>query len=150
MWGKEGCCSLFPAKVPIAVDAQFSPDGTQLTGTIVCDGKSESVTFERAKESGRDFGGDWISQDGLVFHIHSSVWGGGHIAASFDSAGFFGTHVEVSQSGAQLCLWLEPPAVSMFTADVSADGSAMTGKWSFNVPGGNNFRRLGSPPAPQK
>jgi hypothetical protein len=151
-WEKADCCALFPTKVPIAVDAKFSPDGTQLTGTMICDGKSESLTFERTKESGAQFGGDWIEQGGLLFHIHSSVWGGGHIAASFDqiSAGIFGTHVEAAQLGAQLSLWLMPPAVSMFTAHVSADGSSMTGQWSFDSPGGNDFRRLESSTTPPK
>jgi len=57
-WEKADCYALFPTKVPIAMDAKFSPDGTQLIGTMICDGKSESVTFERVKESSVQFEGN--------------------------------------------------------------------------------------------
>ena len=142
-----------PTTVPITMDVKFSPDGSQLTGTMICDGKSESVTFERAEDSGTPFGGDWATQDGLLFHIHTFAWSGTHVAASFDqiSSGLFGMPVAAYRLGAKLYLRLTAPTTfSRFIGDISADGSSMTGYWSGNSPGGTDFRRIESPPAPQK
>ena len=130
------------------MNARFTPDHSQLVGTITCGARSAVVTFERLKDSAAPFSGDWTEHEfgTTLFHIRYLRPGTeDEIAANLDTIrsdhAALGLLFEATMAGAGLQLFRQGLGPSAFIV-ASANGDEMAGEWLGKQPAGNVFRRL--------
>lgn len=149
--GKWSVFSEVKRIVPVTVNARFSPDGSQLIGTMICDDRSISVIFERLNDSGDPLSGsgDWINWfPGIsLFHIRRLGLGTDELVSTLDHVlsdqAWFGRafKAEKNDGGVLLCP-LDGYGGTSFFAREYGDGKMLKGEWRGNSPAGGAFWRL--------
>jgi hypothetical protein len=118
----------------VTVDAQYSPAGDSISGTIVWQGKSIAVKFVRPPAGNLPFEGEWATDEtpyGGIFHIRSL--GDGQYLAILDQVheqSLFGIVFTGGGEKGRLELRVKAAnAFNSFSATLEGGGKVLKGEW---------------------